>query len=104
MHDKIIQDGYFYSLTAPTIPTVPYPTPQAPPVPVVNQPNASFGDIMLVPDPQDSTKSRVLIFYGNAPGWGQICADQVRPREKNIADVICKQNGRKGGTFYQLSR
>ena len=83
------------------------PTNQAPPAPTANQPNASFGDIMLVPDLQDDTKSRVLIFYGNtreAPGWGQICADRVLFLEKNIADVICRQYGRKGGTFYQLSR
>ena len=51
--------------------------------------------------------SRVLIFYGStreARGWGQICADNVHHLENNIADVICRQYGRKGGTFYQLSR
>ena len=62
---------------------------------------------MLVPDQEDSTMSRVRIFYGNkleAPGWGYICADRIRSLENNIADVICKQYGRKGGTFYQLPR
>ena len=62
---------------------------------------------MLVPNQEDSTKNRVLIFYGNkqeAPGWGEICADRVLSLEKNIADVICKQYSRKEGTFYQLTR
>ena len=90
----------------PTYNTLPLPL-QAPPT-VVNQPNASFGDIMLLPVPNlhDGT-SKVQIFYGNgkdAAGWGEICADNIGVPQTSIATVICQQYGRTGGTFTQLAR